>query len=130
VEGNALNLIPREVAEADAAPLTPLTSTPVPYQGYLFRVLEKDLQTTEEYSQDTGGKPPRGKVHNTSKFGFCAYPARPGKDGNYLYIINEGNTVVRGPAAKGPRLHWPSDKSLKNVWSGGSDERNYGELRD
>lgn len=123
VEGQALHLIPRELAEADAAPLTPLVPAPVPYQGYLFRVLEKDLELKEEYRQDTGGTPPRGKVHSTSIFGFCAFPARPGKDGNFRYIITDRNTILRDPAGEGPRLHWPVDESVKNAWSGGSDLR-------
>jgi hypothetical protein len=41
-----LKLIPREVAEADAAPLKPLVPSPVPFKGYLFRALEADFGAT------------------------------------------------------------------------------------
>lgn len=95
----AVSLIPRELAEADAEPLKPLVPSPVPYQGYLFRALDHDrtVQDSAEsvYRQDSGGKPGMGKVHNTSRFGFIAYPARFGETGRFTFSVNEIGSVVR-----------------------------------
>jgi hypothetical protein len=112
VDGQPIRLISKEVADADAS-----LPNPVPYQGYLFRVLERDDSESDpknrDYRHDTGGSRPMGKVHHDSKFGFVAYPARPGRDGNLVYIVNENNTIFRLPAAEGPRRTWPSDEELK-----------------
>lgn len=95
----ALKLIPREIAEADAAPLKPLVPAPVPFKGYLFRVLEADHAESDpgnqRYQQDTGGEPPMGKVHHLRKFGVIAYPARFGTDGKYSFLVSETHSVFR-----------------------------------
>ena len=88
-------LIPRELAEADAAPIKPLVPMPIPFKGYLYRALDRDLEVKEDYRQDTGGKPAMGKVHNTSKFGFIAYPVKYGETGKFSFMVNENNTIFR-----------------------------------
>jgi len=118
VRSNAANdapqirLILREIAEADARPLKPLGPGPVPHHGYFFIALEEDdaMEGSERlYKQDTGGKPPMGKVHNASKFGFCAYPAEYGVTGKFTYLINENNTVFRRDIGGKPTTHFPTD---------------------
>jgi hypothetical protein len=98
-ESPDIRLIDRRIAEADAKPLKPLVAAPVPYYGYYFIALDEDdtLDTAEErlYKRDTGGPTPMGKVHNESKFGFCAYPAKYGVTGRYTFIVNENNTIFR-----------------------------------
>ncbi|HEV3027042.1 MAG TPA: DUF2950 family protein, partial [Planctomycetota bacterium] len=119
VDGHELQLIPREVAEADAAPIKPLVPVPVPYQGYLFRALERDAAISDageaEYRKDTGGNPPMGKVHNTSKFGFIAYPVRFGETGKYSFMVNENNTVFRRPEDGTNIRDFPSDEDLMGL---------------
>lgn len=121
--GPEVALIPRELAEADAAPLKPLCPKPVPYHGYFFVILEEDetLKGSPEqfYRQDTLGEPRMGKVHNTSKFGFCAYPAEYGVTGKFTFIINENNTVFRLDNGGKPMRVWPDDSPRRNTdWDG------------
>ncbi len=129
IQGRELQLIARELAEADADPLRPMVKAPRPYRGYYFAALETDesdpVRAERFYGQDTGGSPARGKVHHHSKFGFVAYPAEPGVTGGFDYLLNEGNTIIRFPATgKRPR-QWPSHEQLKGLftgrWSGGDD---------
>lgn len=116
-------LIPRAVAEADAKPLKALTSSPVPYHGYYFVALDLDatLKGTgeESYRVDTLGEPRMGKVHNTSKFGFCAYPAEYGVTGRKTFIINENNTLFGIDLGGKPMTEWPDDSPpRKSEWEG------------
>jgi hypothetical protein len=118
-----IGLIPREVAEADAAPLKALVPVPVPYHGYFFIALIEDdsLKGSAEsiFRQDTGGSPPMGKVHNTSKFGFCAYPAEYGVTGKFTFLINENNTVFKLDNGGKPAMAWPDDSPpRKSDWDG------------
>ena len=101
-------LIPRELAEADARPLTPLVPEPVPYQGYLFTALDADDAAGKDYRLDTDGS--SGSVHHPSRFGFCAYPASPGNSGKTTFIINEGNTVIRLNVDGTPVHRWPRER--------------------
>jgi hypothetical protein len=101
VGGEPIRLIKKEIADADAP-----RPNPVPFHGYLFKVLEWDDSgtdpTTREYRQDTGGTRPMGKVHHLERFGFIAYPARPGRDGGFFYLVNENNTIIRWSVQKWP----------------------------
>ena len=110
-EDAEIRLIPREIAEADAAPLKPLVPTPVPYRGYLFRALDEVefLQGTDErfYKVDTGGKPPMGKVHNMSKFGFVAFPIDYPRTGRTTFLIDENYGIVRIEADGQALTTWP-----------------------
>ena len=111
-----LKLIERAIAEADAKPLQPRVPSPVPYHGYFFIALDEDDSTDGPkdrlYKRDTGGVPPMGKVHNESKFGFCAYPAEYGVTGRYTFIINENNTIFRADLKGESTTHFPKDQSF------------------
>jgi hypothetical protein len=117
-----IHLIDRGVAEADGAPLKALVQSPIPYRGYVFIVLDEDdtLEGSDEriYRQDTGGNPPMGKVHNTSKFGFCAYPAKYGVTGHHTFIVNENNTVFKLDIGGKPVRHWPNDSPTPDYLRG------------
>jgi len=117
-----LRLIERRVAEADAKPLKPLVSAPIPYHGYFFIALDGDdnMAGTPDryYKQDTGGNPPMGKVHNTSKFAFSAYPAEYGVTGKFTFLVNENNTIFRSDIGGKPVTHLP-DESPKKPAPGG-----------
>jgi hypothetical protein len=114
-EGNEkeVHLIDPAIAEADVRPLKALVSSPVPYHGYYFIALDEDdafAGSSERfYKEDTGGTPAMGKVHNPSKFGFCAYPANYGVTGRYTFIVNETNTVFRSDNGGQPVTHFPND---------------------
>jgi len=110
-------LIPREIAEADAEPLVPLVPKPVPYKGYLFRVLVADDSETppEAYRQDTDKS--AGKVHHRNKFGVVAYPAQPGVTGNYVLVVNHDHILLRKHVSEAPiPKSWPSDAEFP-YWS-------------
>jgi hypothetical protein len=110
-------LISRASAEADGRPITPLTSQPVALQGYYFIALDLDESVIppESFRQETD--PNSGKVHHRTKFGFCAYPAKPGATGRHIFLINENNTVFRASIRDTTvPTNWPSDQELKRAW--------------
>lgn len=95
-------LISRELAEADAAPLQPLTATPRPYQGYFFVALKPDADD--------------GKA-----FVFCAFPAKydpERRTPTYIYIIGERAGALFKSDTKGaPVTRLPSDAELSLNWA-------------
>lgn len=105
----ALRLISRELAEADAAPLKPLVPKPVPYKGYLFRVMTTD-EYGVPYASPSGGDDRRGAVYNNSKFAFTAYPARYESSGRRTFLVNEGNTIFARDLKGEPVLKFPTDE--------------------
>ena len=114
-------LISRELAEADSSPLEPLVDKPVPYHGYFFKTLQRDLQNKITYNSDTDDS--GRKVHNSSRFGFCAYPVEYGSTGNTIFIINENNTIFKVENGGKPIEDWPIDLDLigENRWGRGGD---------
>jgi len=114
----ALGLIDPGIAAADARPLLSGPPSPVPFHGHLFAALDADTSVTPPvaYRQDTDGK--SGRVHHRFQFGFVAYPAEPGRTGNYIFILNENNTMFRADYRHTPVPRvWPSDTELKSSWS-------------
>jgi outer membrane lipoprotein-sorting protein len=127
--GQSIKLIELSVAMADGAPaeaglaggrLPALGDfgIPKPKAGYLFRAMDADAseKPAEAYRQDTGGQPLMGKVHNTSRFGFCAYPAEYGGSGIRTFIVNENNTIFWKDTQGEPVLEWPTDADLMAEW--------------
>ena len=140
----SIKLIELSVASADADPATPtagnenvaLTNFAVPSAkaGYWYQALITDdtLAGTAEatYKQDTVGSVAMGSVHNTSKFGFLAYPDSQSA-GKYVFVVNENNTIFRSatsgavkttatspPGVMGaPYDSWPNDANLKSYWN-------------
>jgi hypothetical protein len=101
-------LIPAPLADADAAPLRPTSTMPVPASGYYFIALDSLEPSGELYRQDTDGK--SGKVHHRSRFGFCAFPARYGETGRYSWIMTQdGNRIVAIDAGGKPLRRYPDD---------------------
>jgi hypothetical protein len=115
--GPEIQLIDRAIAEADAAPLKPLVPKPIPYRGYYFKVLNADESENppEPYRQETDKT--SGKVHHLRRFGFLAYPAEPGVSGNYMYMINENNSVFRAVDSMPHPTNWPTDAERSAHWS-------------
>ena len=141
----SIKLIELSVASADSDPALiaaggeniALTNFSVPSAkaGYWYQALINDLtlagSTEATYKLDTGGTPTMGSVHNTSKFGFIAYPDSQ-SSGKYCFIVNENNTIfrsatsgsVKATASNPPGLlaltayqNWPNDQTLKSFWS-------------
>jgi hypothetical protein len=110
-------LISQEVADADARPLVPRPGGPVPCHGYFFVAMQWDDSETppQDFRQDTDGK--SGKVHNRSRFAFCAFPAQYRVTGGNTFIVNEGNTLRWRHTDGDPVLHWPSDEEMRHDWA-------------
>ena len=103
--------------------------------GYWYQGLITDAAapTTEAtYKLDTVGTPTMGSCHNTSKFGFLAFPDSQSA-GKYVFMVNENNTIFRSATSgvvkttttsppgtfsgTSPYANFPSDVSLKSYWS-------------
>jgi prepilin-type N-terminal cleavage/methylation domain-containing protein len=140
----SIKLIELSVASADADSFGPATNEDIVLTsfavssakaGYWYSALIADdtlagsVETT--YKLDTGGTPIMGSVHNTSKFGFIAFPDSQSA-GKFVFIVNENNTIFRsatsgsvrptantppGPITTAPYSDWPSDANLKSFWS-------------
>lgn len=108
-------MIPRELAEADAAPLVPLVPQPIPYHGYYFKALVADDSVTPAaaYRQDTDKK--SGAVHNLDRFAFVAYPAGGLGSPKHLWITNQDGEL-RSPITVPVPGNWPTDLQLKSTW--------------
>src|SRR6185436_4993417 len=139
-----IRLIELSVASADADSTLiaaggenmALSQPSAPKAGYWYAALLLDLTLKDKeeatYKTDTGGTPPMGKCHNTSKFGFAAVPDSAWT-GKYVFRVNENNTVFREALTGKPRegsktppgldaiprghLNWPDDSELKKYWS-------------
>jgi len=98
---------------------------------YIALVTDESLSGTSEatYKLDTGGTPSMGSTHNTSKFGFLAFPDTQ-SSGKYVFIVNENNTIFRSATSgftrpvgtppgtlASPYNQWPGDANLKSYWS-------------
>src|SRR5262249_36477250 len=101
------------LANADAAPLVPHGPAPVPLHGYYYKALRMDLSIfpPQHYAMDTDQE--TGKVHNEERFGFVAYPENPGVSGNFMFLVNEYNSVLRARADIPVPDDFPSDEELK-----------------
>jgi len=102
--------------------------------GYWYCALTNDMSVAgsadQTYKQDTSGQPTMGTIHNTSKFGFLAFPDSQSA-GKYVFIVNENNTIFRSATSgavktttttppgtlAAPYLNWPDDANLKTYWN-------------
>ena len=106
-----------------------------PKAGYWYQALILDNamggSTEATYKMDTAGTPNMGSCHNTSKFGFMAFPDSQSA-GKYVYMVNENNTIFRsatsgqvkttttnppGNFTTGSYANFPTDANLKSFWS-------------
>lgn len=115
--GPEVRLIEEPLANADAKPVFALPRGSVPWQGYRYHALDRDdgvKGAESEYRQDTDKS--GWKVHNESKFGFCAFPEDEGS-GKYIFTLNENNTVFREERVT-PRTNFPAQEEFESKWSG------------
>lgn len=140
----AIKLIELSIASADAdgtrfpnGENADLSNFAVPSAkaGYWYQALVSDNSMTGSaemtYKTDTGGTPTLGTCHNTSKFGFLAFPDSQSA-GKYCFVVNENNTIFRsatsgavktgtsnppGAFTTGTYANFPDDTNLKSYWS-------------
>lgn len=142
-----IKLIELSVASADSNPLgagdpdTPKENAGIdafgthsPKAGYWYFSLVSDSSlpggATAIYAQDTDGS--GDLVHNTSRFGFVAYPDAMGASGKLCFILNEQNTIFKreatsevkpgvtlppGPVTDPDYANFPDDTTIKAYWS-------------
>jgi len=103
--------------------------------GYWYQALVTDNafagSAEATYKLDTAGSPTMGSCHNTSKFGFLAFPDSQSA-GKYVFVVNENNTIFRsatsgavktgttnppGAFSTGVYSQFPNDNDLKSFWS-------------
>lgn len=141
----AIKLIELSVASADSDGtviaaagencLLSVFAVPSAKAGYWYQALQIDNNFVGlpegSYWQETNGTLAMGLVHNTSKFGFMAYPDSQSA-GKYVFMVNENNTIFRSatsgtvkPATTNPPgrcliagyKDFPTDANLKSYWS-------------
>jgi hypothetical protein len=102
-------LIPRELAEADAAPLQKLADHPRPYHGYLFLALDSD---------DMDEPSAAGKVHNRETYWYCAFPKAYPETGQNTYLTGMPSGAVLDRSTNQGRvvLRWPNAEDRKENW--------------
>ena len=106
-----LSGLPREIAEADAAPIVPLVPKPKPYHGYLFIALES--LPSGDLNVDVARERTKGQTFDGESFAFCAYPAASGPNKSVLLVsFGTFRKVMDGGI---PVKKWPS-KILESGW--------------
>lgn len=124
--GDAIKLIEMAVAVADARPAVPvdatdalpsdaktklqLVGTAAAKAGYHFAAIEKVQEADGKFV-----KYDEGKGRNTSRFGFCAYPAEYGPKGKMTFAITENNISYKKDTGGKRVEQWPLDPA-KDGW--------------
>jgi hypothetical protein len=105
----------REIAEADARPLSPLVSSPRPYHGWLVVAMDTGacLATGDE---DTPDKL-KGEQRHKENFAFCIYPADPTREDFQPWIVGRLGTYRKSTPGGDPVLQWPSRREIQNKWA-------------
>jgi hypothetical protein len=88
----------------------------LPCEGYLFAALEMDESETPPVAYRQESDPKSGRVHNTDRFGFVAFPAEPGVTGRFVYIVNENCTIFRRDLPCPVPRNWPTDNEIIRFW--------------
>jgi hypothetical protein len=113
---HAMGRIPREIAEADARPLSPLVPQPRPYRGWL--VVAMDTGACLATGDDDTSEPLKGeKPRNKENFAFCVYPADPSRADFQPWLIGRLGTYRKSTLGNGPVLQWPSRREIHDKWA-------------
>jgi hypothetical protein len=110
--GASIQLIPRDLARADAAHLHDMPEGSAPYHGYFFKAIERD-DTGAPYPQRTAPDGPAWK--SLSKFAFCAYPAEYNRTGKWTYAVNESGRRFRIDSGGAAIRQW-LEAARSNAW--------------
>src|SRR5439155_5002595 len=76
-------IIPREIAEADARPITPLVARPRPYHGWLVVAMEFGPSSTVREEATLL----KGQTRNKDTFAFCIYPEDESRTDVKVWLI-------------------------------------------
>jgi hypothetical protein len=109
-----LGTISKEVAEADAAPLSPLIDRPRPFHGYLLRAMESGPAEDADWSPT----PIKGANHSRATFGICVYPAGDDWKGLPVFLVCPRGVFSKMSDGNKPILAWPKEiRSLSSGWA-------------
>ena len=114
------NLITREMAEADAAPIRKRVDFPIAFNGYLFQAILYD-QDGDRYQMDTDRN--GAMVKNNRRFGFIAYPDNDRESEKYSYYINESGIVYSIRTNGKYTSRWPQETIDEQVIRQSKDGR-------
>jgi hypothetical protein len=80
-----------------------------PHCGYWFLPIDFDVD----------GAPYRvhGQPRHPSAFGFCAFPAEPGRTGQYVFILNQEGQIFSNWDVRARPTRWPAKNVLVMQWS-------------
>ncbi len=97
-------LIPKEIGEADAAPMARLVEKPIPYYGYLFIAMRSGPEV------EPGKGPVKFSEGGRTKdcYAFCAFPERYRWLGLPTYIITDTGMFYKVTELDGPVMDWPT----------------------
>ena len=113
------DLIPKDIAEADAAPLNPVAVKPVPYHGYYFIVLQRGLTDWESSIEYQAVKDKHGRMAlNHIGFAICAYPASYEWKTKRTFVIDQVNMVWATDNGGMPILELTNQLSSKLFYAG------------
>ncbi len=107
--------MPRDIAEADARPLTPLAPQPRPYHGWYVVAMETGacLATGDDDTPD----PLKSDKRHKENFGFCIYPADASLADYQPWIVGRLGTYRKSTPGSAPVLHWPSRRDIQRHWA-------------
>lgn len=104
--------IPRELAEADSAPLNPLVPSPIPFHGYFVRMME-----SAPPQKITSDEPvPLKGLKRAHAFAICFYPADPDSR-NPAYISCDIGYFLRAGPWPNRSFGFPSRRELQAEWA-------------
>ena len=113
LDGTKLQYIDKRFADADPSVANwDSTVKPFPYLGYYFIALKKDGDGNN-YNQNLAARSTgpiiagETKIGNSTKYGFCAYPAEYDKTGIFTLIANQTGIRYYKDLGGKPIEQWP-----------------------
>ena len=104
--------VTRAMAEADAAPVSPLVTKPIPLHGYYFLAIAYDPLTKGRDGQEPGANGSGLGPYRRSRGYFCAYPADYDWRHRQTFIINETRQIYSVDNGGDPVTPWPGKEVL------------------
>src|SRR6185295_18834372 len=109
-----LGMIPREVAEADVAPLVPLVGNPRPYRGYLICAMESGPSPEGNWTP----MPLKGLSRCKETYATCIFPAVDRRPDLPVYLICPWGVFRKQSEGNKPVLNWPKDiRDFSSGWA-------------
>jgi hypothetical protein len=108
-----MGLLPKEMAEADTAPIRPLVDSPRPYHGYFVVAMETAPSMNSESDEPLLLK---GKTRSKDTFAICIYPALEGRPDMKVNLLCAIGHYRRPSDGNKPVLRWPTGK-WRSEWA-------------